>query len=59
MEKRGHSLKNLSPSQKALRPSGVPSWLRARVALNLFVLAHTIALLTNFRLFKNMNFAYC
>jgi len=25
----GHSLKNLGPSQKTLRPSGVPSWLRA------------------------------
>jgi len=25
----GHRLKILSPSQKTLRPSGVPSWLRA------------------------------
>jgi len=24
----GHSLKNLGPSQKTLRPPGVPSWLR-------------------------------
>jgi len=26
---RGHSLKNLGPSQKTLRPPGVSSWLRA------------------------------
>jgi len=24
----GHSLKNLGPLKKALRPPGVPSWLR-------------------------------